>query len=179
MSACVGQCRKKFRLWPPTERNLRAFDRTGYGGLQLSDLYNELEGMLQVEIGSLHALRMRSGTIHEVKTLVGGFIVTKGYIDELTATPMSRWLSGSEHHLKRLSEGGRDLALENWIDAVSLACAEDVYRSWRLAANMLLSISLGSPARRKRLRNFFESVQRDPAFRWTERALKRLYKNDT
>lgn len=134
--------------------------------------------MLHVEIGSLHALRIRSGTIHEVQTQVGGFIVTKGYIDESTAIPMSRWLSESERHLKRLSAEGRDLALGKWIDAISLACSEDVRCSWGLAADMLLSISSGCPARKKRLRNVFENVRRDLGLGWTESALKRINEND-
>lgn len=137
-----------------------------------------MEGGLQIDIGLHHALRMRSGTIHEVRTPVGGFIVTKGYIDESTVDPMSRWLARSDNHINRLDEEGKDLALGNWIDAAELACLEDLARSWRIAAEMLLSISSSSSARQKRLCNFLKDVRRDSRCEWIEDALQRMAKID-
>lgn len=144
------------------------------GDLRLSQIQAEMEGGLQVEVGAHRALRMRSGTIHEVDTRVGGFIVTKGYIDESTAVLMSRWLVGSETHLQRMHDSEKDLALANWIDAMSLASSSDVRDSWQLASDVLLSISRGSSARTKRLCQFFRDMQHDQGRRWTEDALQRL-----
>ena len=120
-----------FCLWPPTEQNLETLDREASGGLRLSDRYAGLEGGLRVALGEHDALRMKSGTIHDVRTHVGGFIVTKRHIDESTVVPTSRWLARSPSYLKRLDGKGRDLALGNWIDAARLAVSEDVARSWR------------------------------------------------
>ena len=137
-----------------------------------------MEGGLQVDVGLHDALRMKSGTIHEVRTTVGGFIVTKAYIDETAAEPMSRWLAGSEKHLNGLGEEEKDLALRNWVNAAELACSEDLTRSWRLAADMLLSISSSFPRRQKRLRNILKDVQRDLRCEWIEDALQRVSKMD-
>lgn len=110
-----------------------------------SEFYSTLEGGLVVDLDKHYALRRKAGTIHGVETLTGGFIVTKGYVDESALIPMSRWLAKSASFLHRLDNDGKDLALDNWLSTAQLATSEDVAVAWQVAGEIIFSVLLVSP----------------------------------
>lgn len=133
-----------------------------------------LEGGLVAFLDMSKALRMKSGTIHEVETISGGFIVTRAYTDESTLIHMSRWLANSSRHLDQLDDDAKDIALHNWISSARLAIAIHVFESWQLAKSTILKVLVVNQAGKKSLCAFFREIQKSNDGEWAGDVLNEL-----
>ncbi|EGP82351.1 uncharacterized protein MYCGRDRAFT_97651 [Zymoseptoria tritici IPO323] len=81
-------------------------------------------------MGSDDAIRMRSGTIHGLVTIVGGFIATKAYIDQDTLGSMTSWLVHSPSYSQGLDDRGLEEIACTWLKAAEHSPIEGLVKSW-------------------------------------------------
>ncbi|KJX93324.1 hypothetical protein TI39_contig4336g00001 [Zymoseptoria brevis] len=130
VSTPVEQSRRIFFFWPPTKGNLEILDEHGTRGGLLKNCCRLMEGGLFYIMGSDDAVRMRSGTIHGVVTIVGGFIATKAYIDQDTLESMTSWLVHSPSYLQGLDDRGLEETACTWLKAAEHSPINGLVKSW-------------------------------------------------
>lgn len=173
VSSPVHPCRRYFEMWPSTWYNLGLFDKCAREGSLESVFKPHAEGGLFAYLDE-QALRMLAGTLHMVKTIVTGIIVTKAYIDERVLIPMSRWISACASWLERTDDEYKGIVLDNWVSSAWLATPEDIVKGWELAQNVIFSTLLVRPAAKKSLCALFNSLKKSSVDRCSREILKEL-----
>ncbi|KXL41588.1 hypothetical protein M433DRAFT_72742 [Acidomyces richmondensis BFW] len=79
LSTVIGECRKIWLLYPPTDNNLNAMKSIDGQRGKLLRLVHQLEGGVLVETTSSHAIFIPAGCAHATFTLQGGYLVTKDF----------------------------------------------------------------------------------------------------
>ncbi|KAK3691613.1 hypothetical protein LTR37_018530 [Vermiconidia calcicola] len=159
VSSPVGPCRKMVFLWPSTVNNLQVMEKNTTIAKKAAEVCSKLEGGFWADLGEDHALIMPHGTVHMVETYVGGFIVTKAYIDSDTVIHMSRWLGLSPSHINGLDARGKLTIVEDWMCAAGYARIAAILEGWNLAAKSLLLILGEQVHQRKDMVSFWTSVR--------------------
>ena len=75
----IGDCRKIWLLYPPTDKNLKAMQSVDGQRAKLLRLAHQLEGGVLMETTSSHAIFIPAGCAHATFTLQGGYLVTKDF----------------------------------------------------------------------------------------------------
>ncbi|KAJ5537509.1 hypothetical protein N7494_006988 [Penicillium frequentans] len=79
LSTVIGDCRKIWLLYPPTDDNLNAMKSIDGQRGKLVRLMRRLEGGVLVETTSSHAIFLPAGCAHATFTLQGGYLVAKDF----------------------------------------------------------------------------------------------------
>ena len=108
ISTVLGNCLKIFLMFPPTTNNLRAHESADIEPCRFAAISRKLEGGLYTELTSSSAFILPSGTLHYVKTIVGGTLVSKDFCTTGTLASMSRWIATSKSFMDRISLDGRE-----------------------------------------------------------------------
>ncbi|EED14478.1 hypothetical protein TSTA_106880 [Talaromyces stipitatus ATCC 10500] len=156
LSTLVGDCRKIWLLYPPSEANLRAMKMVDSQRAKLMRIMHQLEGGVIVPTTASHAIYIPAGCIHATFTLQGGFLVAKDFTSSESLTAIASYLL---HKLDQtlpsearsvcydwfercldvcLSSGKLDTALEAWILSQDhLAAWAASHRQWRINVRRL------------------------------------------
>uniref|UniRef100_A0A093V791 JmjC domain-containing histone demethylation protein 1 n=1 Tax=Talaromyces marneffei PM1 TaxID=1077442 RepID=A0A093V791_TALMA len=156
LSTLVGECRKIWLLYPPSEANLRAMKTVDSHRAKLSRIMHQLEGGIIAATNASHAIYIPAGCIHATFTLQGGFLITKDFTtSESLAAIASYLLHGLDRALSTaareicyewfercldvcLCSGNLNLALEAWVHSQdALAAWAASHRQWRVNVRRL------------------------------------------
>ncbi|KAL2073111.1 hypothetical protein VTL71DRAFT_10435 [Oculimacula yallundae] len=134
VSSPIGQCRKLWMVFPPTEKNIGLMKKADGQRAKLVRIGKNLEGGLVFTTNSDEAIYLPAGCIHAVITLDGGFLVAIDFVTPLSSRPLAavinaglddsgagdtfreeisaRFLSSVDYGLSYRYE---DLAITSWI----------------------------------------------------------------
>lgn len=88
----IGDCRKIWLLYPPTDNNLTAMKSIDGQRGKLLRLAHQLEGGVLVETTSSNAIFLPAGCVHATFTLQGGYLVTKDFTTEKSLNAISSFI---------------------------------------------------------------------------------------
>ncbi|KAJ5203619.1 uncharacterized protein N7498_004498 [Penicillium cinerascens] len=79
LSTVIGDCRKIWLLYPPTDKNLKAMQSVDGQRAKLLRLAHQLEGGVLIKTTSSHAIFIPVGCAYATFTLQGGYLVIKDF----------------------------------------------------------------------------------------------------
>lgn len=92
VSAPIGDCRKIWLLYPPTDKNLKAIRLVDGQRAKFARLMHQLEGGVIVETTSAKAIHIPAACIHATFTIQGGYLVTEDFTTSKSLTAISSFI---------------------------------------------------------------------------------------
>lgn len=154
------KCLKVFILFPPTEKNLYAFnqdynDRTEI----LGRLCRVLEGGVFHFLDSSSGIRLPPGCLHAVLTIIPGFLVSQSYMDSQTIAGLSMLCA----HLSTWVSEDQGRMIDTWSDAAEISLRNSknwalTYACWQMIREILKHGIGSSEKRRSRVAKILEHL---------------------
>lgn len=175
MAVPVGETIKLFACWPSLERNIKLLDGTALGPERLAHIIDRLEGGRSAIVDRDRPLMLKSGCLHAVVTLRGGFMYAGNFLTRGDGPAFLRSLRLSPAMVGRYDEDARKGLVQNIVDQLDLTleCTLERPSYWLpMIRELILSWPdlenlVTSSRERKVLAGCFDKLRQDPLFQET------------
>ena len=118
MSTAVESCEKLGLFYPPTQRNLEAYDRVFNEQRNLIKICRDLEGGWMASVAGDESVIMPSGCLHAFITVSKGCLITASFLNTRSIQGMSAWIA---YCPSAVEQEDKEHMIEMWILAAKLA----------------------------------------------------------